>query len=519
MGGSMGGSTAGSMIELPAISYQPLCADALHLSCQSGTIRLNTANGQALYDHYDQCNEDSSFAFPGKELFFEFQSDISTNVSFIAKQINPSFAVTYRFLAFRGRKNGICGIDFPCVGQTEEIIGGRLDLAYDQNDVLFLSYDPRVFEETTEIELQVICEEKICGNGILTANESCDDGNTNNGDGCNQQCEIEVGFSCEGIPSICQQSICGNGMVEEGAEQCDDGNQSSMDGCSATCQVENGYVCDGMPSTCSQSAGERCEDAYRLGEGLFNGANRGFSDDYQGYFGACGNGITLDAPDRVFVVTVPARSILNARLTENLEMSARGDLKLLLSQNCDFFSAQCEQIGDELYWHNPLNQAVDIYLMLDGLFSDDVGDFSIDISFESDLSNQVLGMNCQNPIMIQQSGRYSYDTTDFHNVYGGFNCDNFGVWGFSGGKDIVFEVVLAPNQRLSASAMDVSIGDSVIAIIDSCEVGAFSCLAWKDFGSVEVTNQTGIAKSYWLVVGGFHAYNTGSFNLNIELSP
>ncbi len=36
----------------------------------------------------------------------------------------------------------------------------------------------------------------FCGDGILNENEQCDDGNTNNDDGCSADCEIEDGFQC-----------------------------------------------------------------------------------------------------------------------------------------------------------------------------------------------------------------------------------------------------------------------------------------------------------------------------------
>lgn len=35
-----------------------------------------------------------------------------------------------------------------------------------------------------------------CGDGILTEDEECDDGNTTDGDGCNSSCKIEDGFIC-----------------------------------------------------------------------------------------------------------------------------------------------------------------------------------------------------------------------------------------------------------------------------------------------------------------------------------
>ena len=65
-----------------------------------------------------------------------------------------------------------------------------------------------------------------CGDGVVQADEQCDDGNTIAGDGCSEACAVE-----SGNPS------CGDGILETG-EQCDDGNVVGHDGCSATCETE-----------------------------------------------------------------------------------------------------------------------------------------------------------------------------------------------------------------------------------------------------------------------------------------
>ena len=36
----------------------------------------------------------------------------------------------------------------------------------------------------------------VCGNGVLDAGEACEDGNTTNGDGCDDTCAIESGWDC-----------------------------------------------------------------------------------------------------------------------------------------------------------------------------------------------------------------------------------------------------------------------------------------------------------------------------------
>ena len=106
-----------------------------------------------------------------------------------------------------------------------------------------------------------------CGDGVKAGTETCDDGNTTNGDGCSSSCSVEAGFNCTGSPSICG-TACGDG-VRAGAETCDDGNATSGDGCSSSCSVEAGFSCTGSPSVCSSTAacgdgllapGEACDD-------------------------------------------------------------------------------------------------------------------------------------------------------------------------------------------------------------------------------------------------------------------
>jgi len=104
----------------------------------------------------------------------------------------------------------------------------------------------------------------LCGNGVIDTGEECDDGNTDEDDGC-ESCQVDEGWICEGEPSICSP-ICGNGTIEP-AEGCDDGNTVSGDGCSATCLVETGWTCTGEPSVCTGTCGdglvaetEECDD-------------------------------------------------------------------------------------------------------------------------------------------------------------------------------------------------------------------------------------------------------------------
>lgn len=59
-----------------------------------------------------------------------------------------------------------------------------------------------------------------CGNSTVDPGEQCDDGDLDDGDGCD---------------SNCTDTACGNGIITLG-EDCDDGNVANGDSCSSTCQ-------------------------------------------------------------------------------------------------------------------------------------------------------------------------------------------------------------------------------------------------------------------------------------------
>lgn len=70
-----------------------------------------------------------------------------------------------------------------------------------------------------------------CGDGVVDNGEACDDGNTDDCDGCRGDCKaVETG--------------CGDGSVC-GAEECDDGNAEAGDGCF---ECQNECKVAGLPS-------------------------------------------------------------------------------------------------------------------------------------------------------------------------------------------------------------------------------------------------------------------------------
>lgn len=90
----------------------------------------------------------------------------------------------------------------------------------------------------------------VCGDGLVDALETCDDGNDDSEDGCSSECQVEVcgdgivqpglGEGCDGEPRCrpdCSEMIpCGDGVIEW-PEYCDDGNAIGDDGCTNECEA------------------------------------------------------------------------------------------------------------------------------------------------------------------------------------------------------------------------------------------------------------------------------------------
>jgi cysteine-rich repeat protein len=89
--------------------------------------------------------------------------------------------------------------------------------------------------------------ETDCGNGVIDATESCDDGNSSEGDGC-ASCVIEAGFRCDDSePSACVDID----ECSDAASPCDEHAVCSNVPGSFECACERGYSGNGR--TCSAS--------------------------------------------------------------------------------------------------------------------------------------------------------------------------------------------------------------------------------------------------------------------------
>lgn len=95
-----------------------------------------------------------------------------------------------------------------------------------------------------------------CGDGVVTGNERCDDGNRLDGDGCRSDCASD--------------ETCGNGVLDAHlGEICDDGDGDTEDSCPLSCRPAtcgDGFVfrgvehCDGGPNCTSWCEFATCDN-------------------------------------------------------------------------------------------------------------------------------------------------------------------------------------------------------------------------------------------------------------------
>ncbi len=103
-------------------------------------------------------------------------------------------------------------------------------------------------------------EDGACGDGVVQADEECDQGSFNADDG-----------SCK---SDCTQNVCGDGALGP-AEGCDDGNLDDGDSCTSSCALPS--CGDGQPDP-----GEECDDGNDVDDDACTGVCT---------LAACGDGI------------------------------------------------------------------------------------------------------------------------------------------------------------------------------------------------------------------------------------
>lgn len=131
----------------------------------------------------------------------------------------------------------------------------------------------RLNSDTTPGACRKNCRLPLCGDGTTDPDngETCDDGNTSDGDGCNELCEAE---------------FCGDAVVNGNPlEQCDDGNANAADVCTNACRLAacgDAIACTDPSCTSGPGGGpEQCDD------GAGNAADAACHADCSGFPFTC----------------------------------------------------------------------------------------------------------------------------------------------------------------------------------------------------------------------------------------
>jgi cysteine-rich repeat protein len=202
-----------------------------------------------------------------------------------------------------------------------------------------------------------------CGDGIISGDEVCDDGNIIDGDGCSSNCrsnetcgngmvDFAVGEVCDGGDNCntdCRFLRCGNGIIDPG-EDCDSYGIDSL-GCNANCtfaRCGDQYVnaisqeqCDTGRIITADCNGPLCTKP-TCGDGFFNQAAGEECDAGSADTSGCngnGNGLSANAPSSYCHIPMCGDGYTNTRFHP---------LGSSLSEQCDTYadSAACNGDGN-----------------------------------------------------------------------------------------------------------------------------------------------------------------------------
>jgi cysteine-rich repeat protein len=143
-------------------------------------------------------------------------------------------------------------------------------------------------------------------------------------------------------------------------EACDDGNSTNGDGCSNTCQVEPSYICSGNPSTCFiPQPGDECPMAQPLADDTYSMS--GYTPELQCNYVCSG-------ADRWFTTTVPAGQMIELDLSTTapssymtLYQQVMGSCDGLMYLQGGFIM---QDPGSRFYWYNDMPTPTNVALVL-----------------------------------------------------------------------------------------------------------------------------------------------------------
>ena len=348
-----------------------------------------------------------------------------------------------------------------------------------------------------------------CGNGNMEPGEQCDGpvgglfsctdfGFTNPTNGA------PLCTNCAPDPSNCV-AVCGN-MDVEPTEGCDDGNTDANDGCSASCQLEQDS-CD-LATPITQGFGT----TQITGTTLSSAADLTTTSD------DCG--VSASAKNKVYAVTVTEGGFLTAWIER---AGTNFDTVLYARTTCDSDASEVLCSDSSLIEQNnfvgggevvsfPVADGTTIYLVVDGAFSTEEGDFALNV----DLST---GQNCFDPIPLPIFAGTTQKVLGFTN---GQTSTAAGDCGGSFTDDVVYELrrrtPTITNMEVTLPPAETSY-DSLLHVRTQCGVSnsQVGCSDVNGNGGEQLNLAFVMNDTRFMWVDGDQA--SGSYALTITPSP
>lgn len=184
-----------------------MCTAAIGMACTGATATMSPDMG-------DNSNGTSTFASQcggfvsgsGKEDLYSFTVPSKGQLHVEADPTGDGDLALYVRSACDDATTTAGCADNAMDGAATEI----LDLGFQGGEVVTIfvdSYQPGT--EGTYV-LTTSFEPAVCGDNTVTLPETCDDGNANTGDGCSDQCAVELDFYCSAATPIMLGTTMGN---------------------------------------------------------------------------------------------------------------------------------------------------------------------------------------------------------------------------------------------------------------------------------------------------------------------
>jgi cysteine-rich repeat protein len=487
---------------------ETVCPEAVPIDCDSGTISGDTADGTSIFASYDP-DTCSTFDYAGPEALYAFQNATAAEVTISVTETGASGG-DYDLFAMTG-VGVACGPALACIDEASTFSSDEtVVFAAAAEERVIISYDlfTSASETTTTYDLEVACVVAVCGDGTIFA-----------------------------------------------GEECDDGDSDDDDGCSSVCLVEDGYTCFGEPSTCV-SGGGTCDDPIRITSGTFEFSTEGAGNNHGNYAGSCTSPYSMESPadDVVLVASVPARGIIEVSLD-----GLGWDEVVALVTDCAASSTSCQSFGDvpaDVSWGNASDEARDIFIIADGYSSSAYGPFVVEVEIrevvcgdgvieaeECDDGDSDDDDGCSSDCAIEDGwacfgepsdcfegsgvcpdpmlageGSYRLDTTAFSNDHFDYAGDCSGA-PVASGRDIALAVEV-PGRTVLEVDMDGVIMDEVVAIATGCSDASTTCAAYGDDpGFARWFNAATDPTTVYVIADGFDADEYGEFDLDIVFVP